>query len=74
MLNTAPGKKRDPSHPFFLRLLMFMQRILKCCQGLDSVQLDGMKVAAPSFPNEVVILALSDPHLEQSSAGMQSGQ
>lgn len=30
-------------------------------------------MAAPSFPNEVVILALSDPHLEQSSAAMQSG-
>lgn len=41
-----------------------MHRISKCSQGLDHVQLDDIKMATLLFADDVVLLALSDRHLQ----------
>lgn len=44
-------------------VVKFMHVMLKCCRGLETVQLDDIKVASLLFADDVVILTLSDRHL-----------
>lgn len=50
-----------------------MHRISKRCRGLDAIQLDDIKVASLLFADDVVILALSDRHLQCAPAWFTAG-
>ena len=43
---------------------IFMHRISKCSLGLDCVQLDDIKMLSLLFADDVVLLGLSDCHLQ----------
>lgn len=70
-LNVGTALQQGCAPRHLLCFGIFMPRTSKCCRGLESVQLDDIKMASLLFADDVVLLALSPPICTAVVYGLQ---